>query len=190
MSEPRFFATRAKWRAWLERNHAKKTELVVGFHKVGTGRLSITYDESVEEALCFGWIDGVRRGIDETSYSMRFTPRRPKTYWSTVNLNRYAKLQAEGRVAPAGIEAYERREDDVDRRYSFERESIALDPDQVAALRANEAAWTFWEAQPPGYRKLATWWVVSPKREATRQAHLEKLIEHSAKGERIPQVSA
>ena len=189
MSEPMFFATRARWRAWLERNHAGKTELVVGFHKVGSGRPSITYDESVEEALCFGWIDGVRRRIDETSYSMRFTPRRPKTYWSTVNLERFARLRAEGKVAPAGLEAFERREDDVDRRYSFERDSIDFDRDQKAAFRKNQAAWTYWQAQPPGYRKVATWWVVSPKREATRQAHLEKLIEHSANGERLPQAS-
>jgi uncharacterized protein YdeI (YjbR/CyaY-like superfamily) len=189
VSEAKFFATRAKWRAWLERNHAKESELVVGFHRVGSGRPSITYDESVEEALCFGWIDGVRRRIDESSYSMRFTPRRAKTYWSTVNLERYAKLLAGGRVAPAGTAAYERREDDVDRRYSFERESIDFDSDQEAALHADEAAWAFFEAQPPGYRRVATFWVVSPKREATRRAHLETLIQHSAKGERLPQAS-
>jgi uncharacterized protein YdeI (YjbR/CyaY-like superfamily) len=120
---------------------------------------------------------------------MRFTPRRAKTYWSTVNLKRYEKLLAEGRVAPAGIEAYERREDDVDRRYSFERESIDFARDQKKAFRANADAWAFFRAQPPGYRRVATFWVVSPKREATRRAHLERLIEHSAKGERLPQVS-
>jgi uncharacterized protein YdeI (YjbR/CyaY-like superfamily) len=189
VTEPRFFRTRQAWRRWLERNHATKPELVVGFYKVGSGRQSITYDESVEEALCFGWIDGVRRRIDEASYSMRFTPRRAKTYWSTVNLERFARLQAEGKVAPAGLEAYERREDDVDRRYSFERESIDFDREQRAAFRANKAAWTYWQVQPPGYRKVATWWVVSPKREATRRAHLDTLIAHSAKGERLPQAS-
>ena len=189
MTEPKFFATRARWRAWLERNHARASEIVVGFYKVGTGRPSINYDESVEEALCFGWIDGVRRRIDEISYSMRFTPRRPKTYWSTVNLERFARLRADGKVAPAGLDAYERREDDVDRRYSFERASIDFDKDQLAAFRADKAAWKYWQAQPPGYRKVATWWVVSPKREATRRAHLDTLIAHSAKGERLPQVS-
>lgn len=187
MTEPRFFATREEWRTWLERHHADTSELVVGFHRVGTGEPSISYDESVEEALCFGWIDGVRRRIDETSYSMRFTPRRAKTYWSDVNLARFERLRAEGKVAPAGLEAYERRDVDVDRRYSFERESIDFDRKQKAAFRANRQAWEFFQAQPPGYRKVATWWVVSPKREATRAAHLEALIAHSAHGERLPQ---
>ena len=189
MSEPKFFATRVDWRAWLQRHHADTPELVVGFLRVGSGRPSITYDESVEEALCFGWIDGVRRRIDDTSYSMRFTPRRAKTYWSTLNLKRFNRLLAEDRVAPAGLEAYERREDDVDRRYSFERESIGFDQDQEAAFRANQAAWAFWKDQPAGYRKVAAWWVISPKREATRRAHLDTLIEHSVKGERLPQAS-
>ncbi len=161
----------------------------MGFHKVASGRPSITYDESVEEALCFGWIDGVRRRIDEDSYSMRFTPRVRKTYWSDVNLERFERLRAGGKVASAGLEAFERREVDVDRRYSFERDKIDFTNEQKAVFRAKKRAWAFFEAQPPGYRKVATWWVVSPKREATRQAHLETLIAHSAKGERLPQAS-
>lgn len=186
MMDPIFFPTAEDFRAWLEEHHASETELWVGFYKVGTGRASITWPESVDEALCFGWIDGLRKKLDEESYGIRFTPRKPNSNWSAKNLSRIEELIAEGRVRPAGLEIYRARDPDRSRVYSFERRKAAkLDAEQEERFRTNEAAWEFFRSQPPGYRRTAIHWVVSAKREGTRSRRLDTLIEDSAAGRRV-----
>jgi uncharacterized protein YdeI (YjbR/CyaY-like superfamily) len=185
--EPTFFATPADFRAWLERHHESHSELIVGFHKRGTGRPSITWPEAVDQALCFGWIDGVRRRIDDTSYSIRFTPRKTRSTWSAVNIKRMKELVEEGLVAPAGLAAFERRTDDRSAIYSYDqRKSAKLEPDQERRLRADERASAFFEAQPPSYRRAAIHWVTSAKRPETRERRLVQLIEYSAAGRTVP----
>jgi uncharacterized protein YdeI (YjbR/CyaY-like superfamily) len=185
--EPTFFATPADFRAWLERHHESHSELIVGFHKRGTGRPSITWSEAVDQALCFGWIDGVRRRIDDTSYSIRFTPRKTRSTWSAVNIKRMKELVEEGLVAPAGLAAFERRTDDRSAIYSYDqRKSAKLEPDQERRLRADERASAFFEAQPPSYRRAAIHWVTSAKRPETRERRLVQLIEYSAAGRTVP----
>jgi uncharacterized protein YdeI (YjbR/CyaY-like superfamily) len=184
--EPTFFATPADLRAWLERNHDKETELLVGFYKKGSGKPSITWPELVDEALCFGWIDGIRRGIDAESYTIRLTPRKPTSNWSSVNIKRVGELTKEGRMRPAGVAAFERRSEDRSGIYSYEqRQQAKLEPEQEREFRANAAAWSFFQAQPAGYRRTATHWVVSAKREETRRARLATLIDDSANGRRL-----
>jgi uncharacterized protein YdeI (YjbR/CyaY-like superfamily) len=181
-----FFETPDDFRAWLEQNHETESELLVGFYRKGTGKPSITWPESVAEALCFGWIDGVRRGIDEESYSIRFTPRKATSTWSKVNIEKVAELTSEGRMHPAGQAAFERRSDAKSGIYSYEqRRDAKLDPDQEREFRANDAAWSFFESQPRGYRRTATYWVVSAKREETRRKRLATLIDDSANGRRL-----
>ncbi len=181
----RFFTRPAELRAWLEQHHATVDQLWVGFYKKGSGRPSLTWPESVDEALCFGWIDGLRKSIDEVSYRIRFTPRRPGSIWSTVNIRRAQELIEAGRMRPAGLEAFAKRREDRARRYSFEQGEVALGEAFEAEFRANAKAWAFFEAQPPSYRKTTTWWVVSAKREETRRRRLATLIRDSAAGERI-----
>jgi len=184
--DPTFFPAPEDFRAWLEDNHASEAELWVGFYKVATGRPSITWPESVDEALCFGWIDGLRKKLDDESYVIRFTPRKPTSNWSAKNLSRIEELISEGRVRPAGLAIYQARDPDRSKVYSFERRKEAkLDADQEARFRADEAAWEFFQSQPPGYRRTAIHWVISAKREATRTRRLGILIEDSAAGRRI-----
>lgn len=184
--KPTFFATPARFRAWLEKHHATRTELLVGFHKKGSGRPSITWPESVDEALCAGWIDGVRRRIDDESYTIRFTPRRPRSLWSAVNIARAEELSRLGRMLPAGLAAFEARLEARSQVYAYEqKENAALAPEQERQLRANRAAWAFFTAQAPGYRRVASWWVLSAKREETRQRRLATLIADSAAGRPI-----
>jgi uncharacterized protein YdeI (YjbR/CyaY-like superfamily) len=184
--EPTFFATPADFRAWLERHHDSVSELLVGFHKKGSGRPSITWPEAVDQALCFGWIDGVRRRVDDASYTIRFTPRKPRSTWSAVNVERMKELIAGGLVAPAGLAAFERRGDDRTAIYSYEqRRSAALDPDQERRLHADERAAAFFEAQPPSYRRAAIHWVTSAKKPETRERRLTQLIECSAAGQLV-----
>jgi uncharacterized protein YdeI (YjbR/CyaY-like superfamily) len=185
--EPTFFATPADFRAWLERHHESHSELIVGFHKRGSGRPSITWPEAVDQALCFGWIDGVRRRIDDTSYSIRFAPRKARSTWSAVNIKRMKELVEEGLVAPAGLAAFERRADDRTAIYSYEqRKAAKLEPDQERRLRADEGASAFFDAQPPSYRRAAIHWVTSAKKPETRERRLAQLIECSAAGEPVP----
>ncbi len=183
--QARFFATPGAFRAWLEKHHATEEELWVGFHKKDSGRPSITWPEAVDEALCFGWIDGLRKSIDATSYRIRFTPRRPNSIWSTVNLRRAQELIASGRMQPAGLRAFERRKENLTRRYSFEQGNVALGRELEAEFRANAKAWAFFEAQSPSYRKAATWWVISARREETKRKRLATLIKDSDSGQRI-----
>jgi uncharacterized protein YdeI (YjbR/CyaY-like superfamily) len=185
--EPTYFATRAEFRAWLEAHHERETELLVGFHKRGSGRPSITWPESVDQALCFGWIDGVRRSLGADAYTIRFTPRKPRSNWSAINVARMGELEAAGLVHPAGQAAFERRSDDRTAIYSYEQRKTARLPDEYEReLRANPAAAEFFDAQAPWYRRTATHWVISAKREETRARRLGQLIEHSAAGRTIP----
>jgi uncharacterized protein YdeI (YjbR/CyaY-like superfamily) len=184
VSAPTFFPDAASFRAWLEANHATAPELSVGFRKKATGRPSITWPEARDEALCFGWIDGVRHRICEETYRIRFTPRRKGSIWSTVNVARFAALSAEGKMKPEGVRAYE---DNKHRTglYSFERETAALIPAETALFKKHKAAWADWEKRPPGYRKLCLHWITSAKRPETRARRLATLIEDSAAGRKI-----
>lgn len=184
--EPIFFATPADFRAWLEAHHATAQELLVGFYKKDSGRPSITWPESVDEALCFGWIDGVRRSLDASSYTIRFTPRKPHSTWSAVNIKRASELISLGLMRPAGLKAFEARTDDNSGIYAYEqRKTAALDEAEEQQMRANAEAWAFFQAQPPSYRRAAIWWVIGAKRAETRQKRLATLIEDSAAGRTI-----
>jgi uncharacterized protein YdeI (YjbR/CyaY-like superfamily) len=184
--KPSFFATAAELRDWLERNHATATELLVGFYKRGSGKPSITWQELVDEELCFGWIDGVRQGIDEVSYSNRITPRKPRSTWSAINIARAKELIRLGRMHPAGLATFGRRTGERSAVYSYEqRETARLDPDAERSFRANKKAWAYFQAQAPGYRHTAIWWVISAKREETRKKRLATLIADSARGRAI-----
>jgi uncharacterized protein YdeI (YjbR/CyaY-like superfamily) len=184
--EPTFFPTPVDLRAWLERNHEKETELLVGFYKKGSGKPSITWPELVDQALCFGWIDGIRRRIDDESYTIRLTPRKPTSTWSTVNIRRVEELANEGRMRPGGLAAFERRSTHRSGIYTYEqRKQAKLDPDQEREFRANAEAWSFFQAQPAGYRRTATYWVVTAKREETRRKRLATLIDDSANAHRL-----
>jgi len=183
---PRYFGTPAEWRAWLEEHHTTAPELWVGFHKRGSGRPSITWPESVDQALCFGWIDGVRRRIDDDRYAIRFTPRRKGSSWSNINLRRVEELTRLGLMHPAGQAAHAARSAAKSGIYSYEqRKRARLPAAMTARFKRNRKAWTFFEAQPASYRRTAVWWVVSAKREDTRERRLETLIADSAAGRTI-----
>lgn len=184
--KPRFFRSAATFRSWLEKNHSRVTELYVGFYKKNSGKTGITYVEAVEEALCFGWIDGVLHRIDDESHMQRFTPRKAKSYWSAVNTAKAKALIATGRMAPPGLAAFQRRDAEKTERYLFEAANVALDPDFERKLRANRKAWAYFSARPPGYRRTTSFWVMSAKQEATRERRLATLIECSAAGKPIP----
>ena len=184
--KPTFFATPADFRAWLVANHAKEKELLVGFYKVGSDEPSITWPQSVDEALCFGWIDGVRRSLGAASYTIRFTPRRAGSIWSAVNTRRFAQLKKAGLVGGAGEQAFAGRRAARSGVYSFEQKNeILLAPEQQRALDGNRAASRFFQAQAPWYRRAALWWVVSAKRPETRDKRLRALIADSAAGRTI-----
>jgi uncharacterized protein YdeI (YjbR/CyaY-like superfamily) len=180
-----YFESPLAFRRWLEAHHDTATELLVGFHKVHTGRSTLTWPESVDEALSFGWIDGVRRRVDDERYTIRFTPRRRHSIWSLANVRRVAELTREGRMRPAGLRAFEARRDDRSGVYSFENRDAQFSAAELKQLRANRPAWTFFQSQPPGYRRIATHWVTSAKRDETRARRLQTLIRDSAEGLRI-----
>ncbi|MFI5363325.1 MAG: YdeI family protein [Elusimicrobiota bacterium] len=177
--KPVFFSSPEALRGWFERHHSSAGELLIGFHKVATGRPSLTWSESVDEALCVGWIDGVRRSLGAEAYTIRFTPRKARSVWSAVNIAKIAALNAAGRLKPAGTKAFEKRDKKRSRIYSYER-STPLPPELERELRANKKAWSYFEARPPYYRRAASAWVASAKKEETRQRRLEQLIEDSA----------
>jgi uncharacterized protein YdeI (YjbR/CyaY-like superfamily) len=185
--KPKFFRTPAEFRRWLERHHARASELLVGFHKVTSGRPSISWPEAVDEALCFGWIDGIRRRVDERSYTIRFTPRRPGSTWSAVNTSRASALAAEGRMSAAGLKAFEARRANRAGRYSYEQRPQRLVAPYARMLSRNAPARKFFLAQTPSYRRAATWWVLSAKKEETRLKRARTLIELSARGGLVPQ---
>ncbi|MCL4803740.1 MAG: YdeI/OmpD-associated family protein [Anaerolineae bacterium] len=180
-----FFETPDHFRAWLEENHATASELQVGYYKKGSGRPSMTWPESVDQALCFGWIDSIRRRIDDESYTNRFTPRRPGSNWSLVNIRRVQELIELGMMHPAGLAAFEARDPAKSEEYSYENRPQGLAEPYETGLRANPAAWEYWTAQPPHYRRGSAHWVMSAKREETRQKRLATLIADSAAGQWI-----
>ncbi|HEX9460088.1 MAG TPA: YdeI/OmpD-associated family protein [Thermoanaerobaculia bacterium] len=182
---PMFFPTPAAFRKWLETNHASATELLVGFYKKDSGKPSITWPESVDQALCFGWIDGVRRRIDDVSYSIRFTPRKQISNWSAINIARVAELTRLGLMRPAGLRAFEQRREDKSAIYAYENAVRTLDPADEKTFRANRKAWQFFNAQAPSYRRVCIYWVTSAKKEETRARRLATLISDSANGERV-----
>ena len=184
-SRPTFFSTPAAFRRWLQRRHASAAELWVGFHKKGSGRPSITWPESVDQALCFGWIDGIRKRLDEESYVIRFTPRRRGSIWSAINTRRVGALERAGLMRPAGRAAFAARRSDRSGVYSFEQRPQKLPARYEKLFRARPRAWAYFSARPPGYRRIATWWVVSAKQEATRARRLETLIDESEGGRLI-----
>jgi uncharacterized protein YdeI (YjbR/CyaY-like superfamily) len=184
VAQPTFFRDGAAFRRWLARNHATEAELLVGYWKVGTGKPSLSWSESVDEAICFGWIDGVRRSLGDEAYCIRFTPRRPGSAWSKVNVAKARKAIEEGRMAPAGLAAFEARPAEGPA-YAFEQGRVALPAEALAALRADPAAWAYWSHAAPSYRKAAAWWVVSAKRPETRQRRVAALVADSAAGRTV-----
>jgi uncharacterized protein YdeI (YjbR/CyaY-like superfamily) len=182
---PRFFETGAAFRAWLESHHERKTELLVGFYKKGSKRGGVTYGEALDEALAFGWIDGVRRSRDAESYTIRFSPRKRGSIWSNINIRHVKRLVAEGRMQAAGLRAYEARTAKRSGIYSFERQPMAFDAAAEQAFAANRKAKTFFDAQPPGYKRVTTFWVMNAKKADTRARRLAHVIDKSARGERI-----
>jgi len=186
MTEAVFFATPAAFRAWLETHAATASELLAGFHKVGSGQASMSWPESVDEALCFGWIDGRRKRIDDTAYSIRFTPRKAGSIWSTVNIAKMAQLRASGRMRPEGERAFALRTEAKSGIYSHEQARAAeLADEELHAFRRDAAAWAYFEALPPGYRKTVLHWITTAKKPETRAARLAKLMAACAAGTRL-----
>jgi len=181
-----FFKSPADFRNWLGKNHAVEHELWVGFYKKDSGKPSITWPQSVDEALCFGWIDGIRKSIDGVSYMIRFTPRKPISTWSAVNIRRVAELKGKGLMRPAGLKAFELRREYRSGIYSYEQRSVELPDPYLKQLKKHKAAWRFFEAQTASYRKNVNWWILGAKREETRQKRLAELIEHSTNERYIP----
>lgn len=180
--KPKFFSTPAQFRQWLEQNHDRVSELLVGFHKKSSGKKSITYAEALDEALCFGWIDGVRKNLDETSYTIRFTPRKPRSIWSLVNVNHVERLKKEGRMHAAGLEAYARRDPKRTGIYAFENEPKQLSPAYEKTFRQHKKAWKFFEEMAPSLKKVSIYWIMSAKKEETQLRRLKHVIENSEKG--------
>ncbi len=180
-----FFRDAGHFRSWLEEHHDRHTELWVGFYKKGTGQTGLDYPTAVDVALCFGWIDGIRKGLDEVSYINRFTPRKARSIWSRVNIAKVEALIARGEMHQAGLDAYAKRDDARSGVYSFERRPEAFPAAMERRFRANRAAWSFFGKQPPGYRRLAIWWVTSARRDETRERRLAQLIDVSARGMRL-----
>jgi uncharacterized protein YdeI (YjbR/CyaY-like superfamily) len=178
--KPTFFPTPSDFRAWLEAHHDKLSELLVGLYKKSSRKPSITWPESVQVALCFGWIDGVRKSIDETSYTIRFTPRKPTSTWSSININLVRKLTKQGLMHPAGLKAFAARSEEKSSIYSYEqRKSARFSREQEKQLRANKPAWEFFRSQAPWYQRACTYWVIAAKREETKLKRLSELISHS-----------
>jgi len=188
--KPTFFPTPADFRAWLKAHHDKFSELLVGFHKKNSGKPSITWPESVEAALCFGWIDGVRKSLNETSYTIRFTPRKPTSTWSSININLARKLTQEGLMHPVGLKAFASRSEKKSSIYAYEqRKHPRFTYQQEKQFRADKTAWKFFRSQAPWYQRVCTWWVISAKREETALKRLSLLIEHSHNQRTLPQLT-
>lgn len=186
-SKPKFFTVPADWRAWLEKHHADAEEFWVGFYKRDSGRPSITWPESVDGALCFGWIDGVRKSIDTVSYKIRFTPRKPRSIWSAINIKRANELSKVGLMHAAGLAAFDKRNGDKSAIYAYEqRKSAKLPRLFEKQFRKNSNAWKFFRSQPPWYRRTSTYWVISAKKEETRLKRIAILIDCSVQKKNIP----
>lgn len=186
MSKPTFFSTQEEFREWLAKNYDKQTELIVGYYKVKTGLPSMTWSQSVDQALCFGWIDGIRRRIDEKSYSIRFTPRRGDSIWSAVNIKKVAELKKIGLMKDAGLKAFGRRSEKKSKIYAYEKSIKKLDIKYEKQLKAHKLAWEFFDKQAPSYKKQIVNWIMSAKQEKTRLSRLQKTIRMSAEYKRVP----
>ena len=180
-----YFRTPADLRQWFEKHHETETELQVGYYKKSSGKPSITWPESVAAALCFGWIDGIRRNVSEDSYTIRFTPRKRTSIWSSVNIKIALELIEQGLMQAAGLAAFKARREYKSGIYSYEQRTADLPEPYLSQLKKHKTAWKFFESQPPGYRKIAMWWIVSAKQEETRLKRLKKLIAESAAGRRL-----
>lgn len=188
--KPVFFPSLSAWRAWLQEHHADAQELWVGLYKRDSGRPSITWPEAVDGALCFGWIDGIRKSLDNISYKIRFTPRKARSVWSAVNVKRATELSTQGLMHSAGLAAFQKREGKRSEIYSYEQRKRAKLPALYERkFRNHRSAWIFFKAQPPGYQRICSWWIISAKREETKLKRLAELIEHSAHQRRIPALS-
>lgn len=183
--EIKFFATQAAFRNWLKKNHKKEKELLVGFYKVGSGKPSITWPESVDQALCFGWIDGIRKSVDKESYCIRFTPRKPNSNWSSINIKKVEALNKAGLMTPEGQRAFELRKENKSGIYSHENEPANLDAGYERQFKKNKPAWLFFTEQPSSYKKVVTHWIMSAKQEKTRLSRLEKTIKLSGEQKRM-----
>lgn len=184
---PEFFKSKKDLRKWFEKNHNKLNEQWIGFYKTTSGKQSITWSESVDEAICFGWIDGIRKSINDESYMIRFTPRKPGSTWSAVNIKKVEELTKLGLMKPEGIEAYNKMKDSNSKIYAYEQKEIILDKKYMGLIKANKKAWEYFDKQlAPSYKKISIKWVMSAKQEVTRLSRLNILIDSSAKGEKIP----
>jgi uncharacterized protein YdeI (YjbR/CyaY-like superfamily) len=190
MTKPKFFKTAGEFHEWLLTNHSSQSELLVGFHKKDSGKTSVTYAEALDEALCFGWIDGVRRSVNATSYTIRFTPRKPKSIWSLVNVRHVERLTTEGRMQPSGLAAFALREDKRTGIYSFENKPRELSPEYQKQFKGNKKAWEFFQAQPGYFTRTSIFWVMSAKKDETRNRRLQQLIDASANGVRLGVITA
>jgi len=179
---PTFFAKPSDFRKWLQRNHKSETELLVGYYKVGSGKPSMTWSQSVDEALCFGWIDGVRKSIDQDSYQIRFTQRKSTSIWSAINIKKIEELTRQGLMQPAGLASFEKRSASKSKIYSYEKEEEVFTPNFIKQFKANKKAWDYFQALAPSYKKVSTHWVMSAKQETTRLKRLNQLIAESAAG--------
>jgi len=185
VAKPTFFKSGIVFRRWLDKHHAKISELLLGFYKTSSGSGGITYKQALDEALCYGWIDGVRTNYDAESYTIRFTPRKAKSHWSRVNIKRAAELQATGLMHAAGVDAYKRRDESKTINYSYELSAATLTPAYEKRFKANKHAWTYFTSQAPSYQRLAKFWVMNAKKEETRDKRFELLIADSAAGRRL-----
>lgn len=179
--KPVFFAKQSDFRKWLQKNHKKKTELLVGFYKVGSGKPSMTWPQSVDEALCFGWIDAVRRTIDEDSYQIRFTQRRPNSTWSSVNIKKVEELSKKGLMQPAGLDVFKFRKESRSGIYSHEKAESRLNVDYEKKFKSNKKAWVYFQSLAPSYKKLSVHWVMDAKQDITQLKRLKQLIEDSSR---------
>lgn len=187
LEKPLFFPSISAWRAWLEKHHAESEELWVGLYKRESGRPSITWPEAVDGALCFGWIDGIRKSMDDISYKIRFTPRKPRSVWSAINVKRATELCTLGRMHPAGLAAFQKRDGNRSEIYSYEqRKNSQLPAAYLKKVRSHPDARKFFRTQAPGYQRICSWWVISAKKEETRLKRLDTLIEHSSLQRKIP----
>lgn len=189
LTQPTFFPTPKDFRKWFEKNHDKAKELLVGFYKVASGKKSITWSESVDEAICFGWIDGVRKSIDSESYSIRFTPRNPGSIWSAINIKKVEELSKQELMHPSGFSAFSKRKENKSRIYSYEKEPETLSPGFLKKLKANKKAWAFFRSMAPSYQRPCVHWIMTAKQEATKIKRLEELIIDSAMERKIKRLN-
>ncbi len=189
LTKPTFFPTQSSFREWLEKNHDKAKELLVGFYKVASRKTSIKWSEAVDEAVCFGWIDGIRKSIDNESYCIRFTPRKPGSIWSAVNIKKVEELTRQELMHSAGLTAFSKREENKSAVYSYEKEAVTLSDDFLKKIKANKKAWKFFQTLAPSYRNTAVHWVMSAKQEVTREKRLNELINGSETERKIKRLS-